>query len=343
MKKNIVLLFTMLGLFTSCSTKFNVGAEYKEVSVVYGLISINDTAHYIKITKGFYDENQNNLALASNTDSLYFKNLQVNMVILDNGNPIETLTLNRVDLTDEGYPKAPGVFGTIPNYAYKFKRNLDATKTFRLKIKNLDSGKEIEAESPLITNAPKFFQFVKPIDDQETLDFSSITNPYVFRWKGPSTAAFYDVVIEFRYQELDMNTMDTSYVSVDVPIAKSVLSGVGEISTSVRSTDFFKQLNSFVGAAPDHIKRYIDTPGVKILGGGSVLKTYIDVNTVQGGITADQIKPNYTNLKGENVFGIFSTRGFIEMPEIRFNAATIDAIMHGPFTQNLHIVGISDK
>ncbi|MBK7763400.1 MAG: hypothetical protein IPI46_08495 [Bacteroidetes bacterium] len=343
MKNRFLILLAIGGLFTSCSTKFNVGAEYKEVSVVYGLLSVSDTAHYIKITKGYFDENQNNLALALNTDSLYFKNLQVSMVILDNGNPIETLTLNRVDLTDEGYPKATGVFGTLPNYAYKFKRNLDATKTFRLKIKNLDTGKEIEAESPLITNAPKFFQFVKPIDDQETLDFSSTTTPFVFRWKGPSTAAFYDVVIEFRYQELDMNTMDTSYVTVDVPIAKSILSGSGEISTSVKSTDFFKQLNSFVSAAPDNIKRYVDTPGLKILGGGSVLKTYIDVNTVQGGITADQIKPNYTNMKGENVFGIFSTRGQIGMPLIKFNTATIESIKNGAFTQNLNFVGISTK
>ena len=67
------------------------------------------------------------------------------------------------------------------------------------------------------------------------------------------------------------------------------------------------------------------------------------MNLAQGGITYDQIKPTYTNLQGENVFGIFSTRGQIEMKNIKFNSATLDSIMNGSYTKSLHIVGISDR
>ena len=68
MRKFLIASISVLFLAISCTTKFNVGADYKEVTVVYGLLSLADTAHYIKITKGYFDQKQNNLELAKNPD-----------------------------------------------------------------------------------------------------------------------------------------------------------------------------------------------------------------------------------------------------------------------------------
>jgi len=342
--KNTLVVLVLLSVFvSSCSTKFKVGADYKEVTVVYGLLSMSDTAHYIKITKGFFDEKLNNLELAQNPDSIYFSDLEVKVESLINGNVAETLPLTKVDLVLEGYPKAPGTFATIPNYAYKFKKTLDPTRTYRLKIKNNLTGKEVQGETSIITSSSSVFKFIKPSDPLEPINFADNQNPFAFIWRGPSTAAFYDVVVRFRYQELDQTTNDTTYIEKDITVAKNIPTTGGELSASVSSVDFFKQLNSALGDAPLSIKRYVDTPGLMILGGGQALKTYIEVNAAQGGITYDQIKPNYTNLSGGDVFGLFSTRGQIIMNEINFTGATVDSIRNGVYTQNLRIVGISDK
>jgi hypothetical protein len=329
----------------SCSTDFKVGADYKEVTVVYGLLSVKDTAHYIKIMKGFFDEKQNNLSLAGNPDSIYFKNLNVTMEVLNNGSIIETIVLDKVDLINEGYVKEPGTFAESPNYAYKFKRNLDPARVYRLRVKNPETGKEVYAETPVITALPNAFRFVKPFDNLEQLFFTDPENPYVFIWRGPATAAFYDVVLQFRYQEVNAaSPLDTTYVVKDIAIVKNLPGGnPGDISALLSSVDFFKQLNSAIPSAPFTIKRYVDTPGLKILAGGRELKTYIDVNTAQGGITFDQIKPNYTNFVGENVFGILSTRGFIEIQNIRFSASTLDSIISGDIVADRRFVGISSK
>ena len=79
------------------------------------------------------------------------------------------------------------------------------------------------------------------------------------------------------------------------------------------------------------------------MAGGADLKTYIDVNSAQGGITFDQIKPNYTNLQGENAFGILSTRGQIEFKKIKFSDATINDIINSTYTRSLRFVGTSTK
>ncbi len=52
-----------------------------------------------------------------------------------------------------------------------------------------------------------------------------------------------------------------------------------------------------------------------------------------------QLKPNYTNLKGENVLGLFSNRGTASLIGIPFNEATFNEIINGNFTRNLQIVG----
>ena len=343
MRKFLIACIPVLFLASSCSTKFKVGADYKEVTVVYGLLSLADTAHYIKITKGYFDEKQNNLELAKNPDSIYFNNLAVSMEVLNNGNVVETITLNKVDLVNEGYIKDPGTFASTPNYAYKFKKNLDPSKTYRLKVYNLTSGKEITGETSVIGSSPSIFKFIKPADNTEELTFSDPLNPYQFSWRGPAAAVFYDVVVKFKYQEVNTITSDTTYVVKDIPVLQNILSTGSELSAPLNSVDFFRQLNSAVGEGSSDIKRYIDTPGLQILAGGQELKTYIDVNSAQGGITYDQIKPNYTNLVGENVFGIFSTRGQIEFQNIKFSAATIDSIKNGIYTKNLRIVGDSDK
>lgn len=343
MKKILATLAIISMCAYSCSTKFKVGAEYKDVTVVYGLLSVSDTAHYIKITKGYYDENLNNLELAKNPDSIYFNSLQVKVEILNNGTVIQTIPLDLVDLINEGYPKDPGTFSNAKNYAYKFKKTLDPSKTYRLLITNLTSGKSIKGETSVIDNSVTKFKFLKPNDNAEELVLADPINPYVFSWRGPSNAAFYDVVIRFKYQEVNLTTLDTAYIVKDIPVVKSISSVVGDQKATLSNVAFLKQLNSFISEAPLNIKRYIDTPDLFVLAGGQELKTYIDVNTAQGGITFDQIKPNYTNLKGENVFGILSTRGQISLQNIRFSGSTLDSIMLGSYNLNLRFVGISNK
>ena len=57
----------------------------------------------------------------------------------------------------------------------------------------------------------------------------------------------------------------------------------------------------------------------------------------------DQIKPFYTNMKGENVLGLFSSRATVNSNQIQFSKATNDSILFGSYTKALKFVGISSK
>jgi hypothetical protein len=342
MNKVPYLFAACILLLSSCSKDFSVGADYKDITAVFTILSQSDTAHYVKITKGYYDETQDNLLLAQNSDSIYYNNLEVKMEEISNGAVVNTTVLTRVDLNLEGYVKDTGIFAKSPNYAYKFKDTLMSSRKYRLKIKNLTSGKEIEGETDIISSSQLIFQ--NPFTNTQQLDFAVPFEIFNFAWNAPANAIFFDIALRFWYQETNTNTLATTYQYKDIPLVRNVLgSGGGAVTASMKNTDFYLSLFSELGAPPSYIVRRVDTPDLMLLAGGQVLKTYIDATTAQGGITYDQIKPNFTNLKGEDVLGIMSTRGIRTMKQIPFTQATVDSIKFGTYTQKLNIVGVSTQ
>ncbi len=342
MNKIPFLFIASLFLFTACNKDFSVGADYKDITAVFTLLSQSDTAHYVKITKGYYDEKQDNLLLAQNSDSIYYNNLEVKMEEISNGTVVNIIPLTRVDLNLEGYQKDSGIFATTPNYAYKVKKPLNSSRTYRIKIKNLSSGKEIEGETNIIDTAQLRFQ--NPFINTQQLDFAVPFELYNFAWNAPANAVFYDITLRFWYEEINTNTLDTTYQYKDVPLIRNVLgSDGGAVTATMKNTDFYLSLFSELGVPPAYISRRVDTPDLMVLAGGQTLKTYIDATTAQGGITYDQIKPNFTNLKGEDVLGIISTRAIRTMKQIPFTKATTDSIRDGFYTKKLNIVGVSSR
>src|SRR5687768_1893340 len=109
------LLFIMLAAIfltqaTGCSEDFEVAAPYKDITIVYGLLDVKDTAHYIRIQKAFLDESKSAIGMAKEADSSFYNQLDVKVLELNSGSLTKLIQLTRVDLADEGYPKDPGSF-----------------------------------------------------------------------------------------------------------------------------------------------------------------------------------------------------------------------------------------
>lgn len=325
----------------SCNNKFKVGAPYKEVTAVYCLLAKTDTAHYVKVLKGFYDETLDNLLLAQQVDSIYFDSLEVKFEEINNGSVIATFKLDKVNLNTEGYTKKDGVFALNPNYAYKFKSSLNPAHIYRLVVKNIYSGKTVSAETSVISDVAMKVEF--PIAKDDYINFSDYDKDFTFIFSAPTNAVFCDVQLRLYYSEKDVMKPDSiSKKYADLTMAKNILNVGGKMMIQVSNREFYRVLNSELGSAPTNIVRYVDTPDVLFVGGGDVLKTYMDVQQAQGGgITYDQIKPAYTNFTGENVYGILSTRVTRQVKEIPFANSTIDSMRIGIYTKNLNIVGVT--
>jgi hypothetical protein len=71
---------------------------------------------------------------------------------------------------------------------------------------------------------------------------------------------------------------------------------------------------------------------------GTEYKRYNDLNSNKGGLTSEEIRPVYTNIKGANVMGLFSTRTYVEKLAIPFSDETKDSLkLTNVATKDLHI------
>lgn len=332
---NLIVLISVLN--TSCSSDFKIGADYKDYTVVFGLLARSDTAQYIKITKGFYDEKQNNLLIAKIADSIYYKNLEVKIYKLNGSTAVDSILLRKVDLNNEGYKKDTGTFVNNPNIAYKFKEILDPSKIYRLSVKNLSTGKIVYGETDILDNTKIIM--TPPYKLQFSQSGLSTTT---FYWKSPTNVSIYDLYLRFNYEEKDNSTGILSYKSTMIPLQRNINNFSTSMSAIIQSDDFFTSLQGGLTKS-SNITRYLDTPDVVLSAGGLELKKYIDVSSSQGGITFDQIKPIYTNMKGDNVLGLFSSRVIINSNQVQFDIATHDSILNGRFTRSLNFAGVSSR
>ena len=161
MKKLTFLFLLSSILFSSCETDFNVNADWKEVTVVYGLLDQNEDKQYIRINKAFLG-NENAYVMASVTDSINYNpnNLEVKIEKLSaSGNVLETKML-----TDTIMFKEDGLFSVEENIIYVFDTDnfLNKEKEYKLTITNLVSGDIISSQTKLIHNLSLMSAFNKP-------------------------------------------------------------------------------------------------------------------------------------------------------------------------------------
>ncbi|MEI8279192.1 MAG: hypothetical protein WCG87_05465 [Bacteroidota bacterium] len=337
----------------SCSEKFNVAAPYKSVTVVYGLLNMSDTAQYIRIQKSFLDENKSALVMAQNPDSNYNARIIVVIKELSSSYTISTDTLHRVDLNKEGYPKDSGVFFSSVNYAYKYKHPLNADYTYRLVITDTGTGVVDSAETVVISNDPSAFV----VKDFEAA-YPSVRSPFNFTHIFPSQSAYtLRTIVPLNVQVLSgiirFNWVDSNLVSLkgtpkyadfdfcDKNFGANTTSPTN-VSLSNLNTNFYDFLASSIGTPSDpSVVRYLTGCDFTIYAATSDFYTYQQVQqTESGGLTSEEIKPNYTNIKGKDVIGLFTCRCTRSNPyKMYIYNETVDSLMASPLTSALQIRG----
>ena len=119
--KKIFLFIAVIAsaiFYPSCANDIDLTSEWKDIPIVYGLISASDSINYIRVEKAFIDNDISALDLAQIPDSLYYDDITVQIKSLDSNNPA-TFNFVRVDGNLEGFVREEGIFANSPNYIYK--------------------------------------------------------------------------------------------------------------------------------------------------------------------------------------------------------------------------------
>ncbi len=354
MKKIFAPFIVVIAVFclAGCSTKFNIAAPYKNITVIYGLLDQGDTAHYIRIEKAFLDQNKSALTMAKVADSSYYAhlNVRINRILVSDGTTMhDTIHLNQVDLDNEGYPKQAGTFFTAPNLAYKFTNTLDPLYIYRIIVTNYATGEVDSANTIILSEDPTIFTCRFFDIPNQQFDFSStlpntVFPSFAFSYADPNNPnALAGIggtgqgVIRFNWVDSDITTHTRTPRYYDDNLGYQISSSSFAYSKS--HIDLYYDLANGMGPAPTNVVRLIDRCDFFAYISTPDFSSYYNNAQVQGtGLTGSEIEPLYTNILGANVLGLYTAKAD-RTDRITLTTATVDSLIASPIMQQTLLVG----
>lgn len=299
MKKSLLLslIFGLTLFFPACETDVDVNAEWKEITIVYGLLSQNEQEHYFRINKAFLGGNALEIAKIADSSS-YNGKLQVNLQGINLSNEVvQTIAFDTTTISN----KDTGVFYNPYMLVYKGTGDLNPELTYKLNVKNTVSGKEVSASTHLIED---FHISQPPSGGKATFrrDFTTM-----FSWGNAQYAKRYEPVIRFHYYEVPAGTIDTvtRYIDWVLPTQNADdITGNGNQEIDVSNNGFYDFIKNNVKPAEYNGVRLAGTVDFIVTAGGEEYDTYLRVNGPSYSLVQD--RPEYTNV--ENGYGLLSSR-----------------------------------
>ncbi len=325
-----LLILSAAIIFNSCDNDVDLNSDYEDLTIVYGLLNSKETRHYIKLTKAFQSDGNIYIAAADGTQSNYDP-AEIEMYIdeYDGSNfkrtiYLDTIMIDNKDSGDFYYPSQI-VWATPEN------TTLNQDYTYKLNITNKSLGKTISSETGLIGD----FGISYPSSGQKYISFAG-TTPQEIKWSSGTGGMLYQVTIRFFYTELASNGQSSShYVDLDLAKVKASSNSGGEkLSTQLNGQAFFSNLAGKVSAPANGVIRYSDSLEYIFNVADEDFTIYMDVNSAVNSIV--QERPAYTNIN--NGFGIFASR-YKQVRSIKgLNAASLDSLYNGIYTNHLGFI-----
>jgi len=314
-------------LLTACNNDLEVAAPWKDIPVVWGMISKSDTAHYVRVEKAFLDPAVPAATIAQIPDSLYYENATVSLRRVSTNT---TTMLQRVDGTLEGYPRDTGYFADAPNYLYKVKGsgiNLVIDDIYELRV-DRGEGKELVTAQTIILGAPRLRNPVKGA----SLSFRTNQNTN-FNWDAVPNAGIYDFQVRFHYRE---RSASTGNIFLPQSVQWTETRNLTEDEYAMPGTNFYNSLKALIDADPG-ATRLFDSIDVNIWCAGTELQEFIRITEANTGITGTQDFPTYSNVKPDGTgFGIFTSRNVSRNTGFLLTQQSLDSLSDGSITKLLN-------
>ncbi len=326
----LLTLLLAFGLsFSACSNELDLTAPWKDVPIVYGMLSTTDSAQYIRVERAFLDPEKNALNFTKNPDSIYYANATVSLINLENN---EKFDLTKVDGNTEGYVRDTGIWAQAPNYLYKIKSdviNLVEGNQYQLVINKGDNLPVTKVETQIV-GLP---EVTLPTMTQK-IAFSE--HPFNLNWRKAVGAELYDVDVIFNYDEsLESDPSQFGHKSVKwkalIGITPSDKNTQIE-NHSFQGSEFYRWLG---GALPKkNVIRHATSIGFVVTAGGIELQKYFEVSQANFGITGSETTTEYTNIP--DGYGVFSSLAKARIDSLVISPKTLDSLENSIFTAGLN-------
>lgn len=311
MNKTIILglLCAVVALSFQRCEKLDLTADYKDITISYGILNAKDDVHYFKVYRGYLTD-QNAYVEAGNWDQIYYPidSIEVRFEEYQNGKMVRSAILD----TTTAISKESGYFHNPKQLLYYSDWKLDPNKNYRLVIHRNSDGQEVYAETMIVHN----FSVRRPTSSWNL----NLNQPYKIQFYAAENAAFYDVFLTFYYIEVDKATGSVEHKQLTKKLNGDYIRATSsmEISyTGFTPESFFNTFIQSIETNPN-VTRYIDSVAgrpyycmrLTVWAGDENYLTYREVATPSSSIVTN--RQEYTNFvsNNESAYGILASRNF---------------------------------
>jgi len=303
------ILLCLILILSACEEDVYAPLAKESYPVVYCILSKNDTAHYVRLTKTFSGP-ESAYAMAQNPDSLYYKNAKVFMELWDGGYIIKTLKL---EPTYE-IPKDSGIFYSDSNLLYKTNHPLRGA--VRLHIILPDKGTEIIGETAVMGSC----SFELPDTSRSKVLSFFETEQVLIQWSGVKNVC--QTTFRMNYLEIRDIGIDTCHLDW---IRKSC-------DFAVIPADYLKFIQYWIKDDPKVNSRRFLSFDILYETGNDQMAKYM----VYKDWSIDVIEKPYSNLV--NAYGLIASRVSGQLSGLGSNQKFIDSLANSPLTRHLKFV-----
>lgn len=322
-KKQILLALSMFMLFVSCKKELDITTEWQELYVVYSLINLKDSAHYVRVNRAF-QSTQYPWQYAASPDSTNIKPEDFEVTLLkksENGMVEESVVLQ----PSQDFQKDTGTFASGNYFTFKTTSVLESGRTYQLIVRHLPTAYQMKAETHFLGRHNLDIAF-----NQQRCYTTAAYHKEIIDYSGSLSPNQFDILFyRLLYEELTGTDTIRKYLNWKpyYPDYKNT----GNDSTENQFTqEFLTYIAENIETNPDAKRIAIGIDKYLLLNDDN-LKAYLDLMSADASI---HFTPDYTNFdKGG---GIFASRYFYTLLPLKLRDASHDTISFGRYTKHLN-------
>ncbi|MEQ9262805.1 MAG: hypothetical protein RLP14_06560 [Owenweeksia sp.] len=301
--RNILTLVVALFIF-SCDNELSINSEWKDITVVYGLLDPTLDTNFIRIERGYLGSEPARNSYEK-PDSLYYDENEITVTlnwynIDDNNNRGELVSSRELKpdytirslnddgpFTTEGYRVYPVISPDIP-VSNEFE--------YELIVDKANGSPQVTATTRVLET----FEINIPRDLVDGINFRGTLG-----WENSEGRIFlYQPRYYFYYKEFNLTTKESEikeilYKYQDVPRKNTDI----DFELALGTDAFYSYIANRIDTDPD-VLRFFESMRFEVWAADENLTTYMNLKKPSSGI--NQNRPDFTNV--ENGAGIFASR-----------------------------------
>ncbi|WP_421754267.1 hypothetical protein [Croceimicrobium sp.] len=324
MKKFLAALGSLI-LLSACDNEIDINAEYKDMTIMYGMLNPVLDTNYVRIQRGYLGDDPASASFGI-SDSLYYDSTEIDVFIREY-NPGATTFNQEVELIwDNSIPLDSGIYTDEGYHLYRIPSNfpIQSSREYEIVVNRAD-GSVASARTGIVgsINITRPLPIITARYFDGRLQFNVRQNTDGNDPEATEKMIAYQPILYFHYKEYNKTTGSEEFKTetIRLPLEENPFD---QIDILFSGNELYSALAARIEEDPSkNILRFFIGMDVEIIGASEELMTFIELSKPSTGV--NQNRPQYEQVI--NGTGIVSSRTLARRNDCRLQQSIYDRLL----------------